>query len=223
MIRKYIVLVTWRKMKQGELAPFVLNIVVKMTDNDYFPTPAVALTDLEKAAQRYSSAVGNRLNGAMARAELKAAKAAIFALLYKQSDYVNEVSAKDTIVGDDIIIASSGFTSSKGSASKSVTPVQPKTLTAKYVNGELVITTPAIAGATGYCWVIFFGPAYPVNITSNALEIDAKAKFFIVPAGNTRECVSNIPMGVDLYVQVLAQNPAGKSAFSPTVFVHTGT
>ena len=54
MIRKYVVLVTWRRLKQADLAPFVVNVITQMTGNVYFPNPTVKLSDLENAANRYS-------------------------------------------------------------------------------------------------------------------------------------------------------------------------
>ena len=220
MKKKLFVLITWKRMKQAEVAGFVFNTVTMMTDNKYFAEPAVPMPDMSKAASLYAEKYGNRKNGGNGKADFLNAKKALFALLDTQAKYVT-IEAQNADKED--IITSSGFVSSKSSNSRSVVPVQPKNPVVSYKNGELILSLKKVKEANSYCWVIFLGTAFPIIVSDNVLNIDPKAKFMMIPAGNLRETVRGIGVGQDLYVQVLAQNTAGKSSFTLPVFVHTGT
>ncbi len=222
-MRAIVVLLIWTRMKQSEISSFAMNVVAKMTGNILFPNPAVKLDDLQKSALEFAEKFGNRKNGKNARAELKLAKANLFLLLKSQADYINGIVKEQTdpLVRDEMI-TSAGMVSTKGSASKSTVPEQPKVPKVGYANGEVRLNVPAVKGASSYLWVIFFGAPFGITVTNGQIEIDQKAKYIMIPVGKAREVVSNVAVGADITVQVLAQNAAGKSSFSPAVAFHTG-
>lgn len=217
MGKKIIVVQNWTSLKQADVASFAINTAQKMTDNPNFAKPAIDLETMAATAGQYTIAFGNRLNGKNAREAFMAIKSNLFDLLQQQATYVTSVAG-----GDTQIITSGGWEASKGSISKKTTPTQPKAPAVAFKNGDLTVSTSTVKGATSYLWVVFLGGAFPINITNNQLDINQSAKYIIVPAGTTRECVRNVSVGADVTVQVLAQNTAGKSSFSVPVSFHTG-
>src|SRR6266487_5838686 len=99
MAKIIVVLMTWIKKSALNMAALTHNVVQKMTDNPYFPTPAVSLETLTSAATRAETAYGNRKNGPAAKLENINAAADLDGLLHLQADYVSAIAGgNETII-----------------------------------------------------------------------------------------------------------------------------
>ena len=131
--------------------------------------------------------------------------------------YVNSIAN-----GDVTVIESAGFTATSDSRKKAVVPAVPNAPVISGNASALHLQIPAVAGAVNYCWVIFTGDATAATVTDTHIVLNGAA--IVLPDGTARETLRNaIPAGTKISVQVLAQNAAGKSAFSPLVSFTVGS
>ena len=220
MAKPIVVLMNWNHMAPTQMASFAHNIAakmnlltVKLSDP---PTPPVTPEQMNDAANRLELAYANRMNGAEAKTEFQNADAALDDLLHEHGGYVNTVSD-----GDKVIIEAFGFTATSDSRKKAVVPDVPVAPKISGNAAELHLQIPAVAGAVSYCWIIFTGEATQATVTDTHITLSGAA--IIIPDGAARETLRNvIPAGTKISVQVLAQNAAGKSAFSPLITYAVG-
>lgn len=200
--------------KPALLAPFMTNVATSMDGNANFPDAPVDSKTMNEAAGIVLMAYSNRKNGVMAKEALKTAVTNGLDLLTTQAAYVNTVAG-----GNVEVITSSGFSATKTSKTKAVTPQTPKPPVLENVNGELSMKISTVKGAASYCWLVFVGAPSSVSITNSQLNFNMQSNVIVVPAGSTRECVRGLSRGTEVTVQVLAQNTAGKSALSAGVSI----
>ncbi len=209
------VLKTWNEKKPDEMCTFTTGIIMKLTGNTDFTNPPITLTELGAANHATSIAYANRKNGAHARSVLEASASAQNTMLIKIADYVTS-----TAYGDATKILSTGFSVTKAIRTKAVIPDAPVAPKLSCNNGNLYLNTKKVAGAKNYCWIVYLGEVQPVSIMDSQLNVTTLVNTIIVPAGATRECVKGIAAGTKVTVMVLAQNVAGKSAFSTSASMY---
>jgi hypothetical protein len=212
------VLMTWIKMTAVQMAAFAHGVSAAMAGNLNFPSPPVALADMDAAATRLELAWSKRMNGDAAKTELDNADAALDDMLHTQSAYVSAQSK-----GVASTIESAAFVATSNSRTKAVIPITPGAPKVKGNAAALDFNTPTITGAT-FCWVIFQGTPGTVTIAENRIMISGgTGNTIIIPDGHTHESLHNvIAAGTVITAMVLAQNAAGKSGFSPTVTLTVG-
>ncbi len=204
----------WSRTNGDKLSGQVKNVGDSMKDNSNFKTPAVAPDAMIEKSGSIMSAYNNRRNGSVGREAYKKALADGNEVMDKQANYVSEVAE-----GDVNIIVSAGFEATSVTNSKAVVPQTPQPPALMNVNGELSMKLKRVKGATSYCYLIFVGEMGEASVTNSQIAVSPKANVIIIPAGTTRECARGLASGTKVYVMALAQNSAGKSAFSPAVSI----
>ncbi|MBE7174620.1 MAG: fibronectin type III domain-containing protein, partial [Williamsia sp.] len=188
----------------------------KMDGNKNFLTPAVPLADFDEAADSLQTAYNNRKNGKIGKLELELAGENMDITLRTQAMYVTETSK-----GDNITIETSGFTSSKDGITKAVVPDMPTNVRLESKNGNVCLIAKKPAGATSFCWVVYYGEvADVVKIENNMISVPQGVGAQIINAGKAREVLYGLKPGTLVTVQVLAQNAAGCSALSDAVSIY---
>jgi hypothetical protein len=218
MSKPVVALISWSSAKPTQMAAFAQGISQSLTTNAAaFPHPPVTAVNLAAAASRLQLAYANRLNGPQAKTELAAADAALDDMLHQLATYVTIVAN-----GSAAVIQSAGF---KASSSDRLPATVPETPDAPAISGNaaaLRIETGKVTGASTYCWLIFTGQPATAAVTADCISLPA-APVMIIPDGHLREDLHNlIPAGTKISAQVLAQNAAGKSGFSPLVSFTVG-
>ncbi|MEP6467168.1 MAG: hypothetical protein ABJB05_12740 [Parafilimonas sp.] len=218
MSKPIVVLISWDNEKPTQMASFAHGVAQNIANNaTTFPTPPVTPQNLDIAANRVELAYANRLNGPVAKTELQTADNALDVLLHQMAAYVNTVAN-----GNASIIQIAGF---KASSNQRLPATVPATPDAPKISGNaaaLHLETNKVNGAVSYCWLIFTGEPASASITADCIILPAAA-VIIIPDGHLREDLHNIiPAGTKISVQVLAQNAAGKSGFSPLISFTVG-
>jgi len=218
MTKPIVVLISWNNQKPTQMAAFAHGVAQNIAKNaTTFPTPPVTHQNLDLAANRVELAYADRLNGPQAKTELQTADNALDVMLHQMADYVNTVAN-----GDTAIIQMAGF---KASSNQRLPATVPATPDAPKISGNaarLRLETNKVNGAVSYCWLIFTGEAASASITADCIILPGTPAI-IIPDGHLREDLHNlIPAGTKINVQVLAQNAAGKSGFSPLISFTVG-
>ncbi len=218
MQKQIIVLISWDTEKPTQMASFAHGVAEKIAGNAAtFPAPPVTPANLDAAATRVELAYANRLNGPAAKTELQAADNALDILLHNLSTYVSNVAN-----GDVAVIQSAGFKASSNTRLPATSPAVPVAAKISGNAAALHLQTDKINGAVNYCWLIFTGEPVSATVTADCIILPA-APVMIIPDGHVQETLRNtIPAGTKISVQVLAQNAAGKSGFSPLVSFMVG-
>ena len=219
MASKFFPLKNWPKIDGQKKAGFATNTVTKMTGNASFASPGttinggVVLTVMTAAANDLAAKYLLRLNGTEAKGQYDTANTLMESLLVKQCDYVKITSA-----GNSDIIKSSGFNCSKETDTKSVIPPTPGPAMIEIKGGGSIgITTPKVIGADDYCTVIFIGEVTTVLVINQYIFFPNGGVTIVIPKAGLHETISGLTPGSKVSVLTLAQNAAGKSAFSPIV------
>ncbi len=221
MAKLIVVLMNWIRMSPLQMAAFAHNIAAKMSPPNVkipdSPTPPFTPAQMDDASDRLELAYANRMNGAEAKTEFENADTALDGMLHDDAGYVNTVAA-----GNKVIIEAFGFTATSNSRNKAVVPAVP---VAPVISGNasaVHLQIPSVPGADSYCWVIFTGDATVATVAETHIVLSGAA--IVIPDGTTREVLRNIiPAGTKISVQVLAQNTAGKSGFSPLISFTVGS
>lgn len=221
MPKPIVVLMNWNDMTPTEMASFAHNIAAKMPLAQAKLTaadpPPITPAEMDAAANRLEMAYANRMNGAVAKTEFENADTALDELLHVQAAFVN-IAAN----GNKLIIEAFGFTATTDSRKKAVVPATPNAAKFSGNAGALHLLIDAVPGATSYCWVIFTSGATNATVTNTHIVLSGAA--IIIPDGGARETLRGvIPAGTVVSVQVLAQNAAGKSSFSPMITFTIGS
>jgi hypothetical protein len=217
MTKPIVVLISWDNEKPTQMASFAHGVAQSIANNAAtFPTPPVTHQALDIAANRVELAFANRLNGPLAKTELQNADSALDVMLHQMAAYVNGVAN-----GNASVIQTAGF---KASSNQRLPATVPATPNAPKISGNaarLRIETNKVNGAISYCWLIFTGEPASATITADCIILPGAA--MVIPDGHLREELHNlIPAGTKISVQVLAQNAAGKSGFSPLISFTVG-
>lgn len=219
MASKFFPLKNWPKIDGQKKAGFAVNTVTKMTGNPKFVSPGttinggVVLTVMKDAADDLTAKYLLRLNGTQAMGYYETANKLLEGLLVKQCAYVNITSG-----GDSDIIKSSGFNCSKETDTKAVIPDTPGPANVNIDgNGAITISTPKVAGAEDYCTVIFIGVVTRVEVIGKHISFPDGGVTIVIPRAGLHETITGLTPGVKVSVLTLAQNSAGKSAFSTIV------
>ncbi len=218
MPRQIVVRISWTHSSPTEMASFEHGVAAAISNNaETFPAPSVSSSDLDEAANRVEMAYANRMNGPLAKTELDDADTTLDMLLHNEADYVNSVAR-----GNRSIIQLAAFIPTSDT---NTTPVVPQTPNAAKITGTaaaLTIETAKVNGADSYCWLIFLDSPGAASVGANYIKLPA-APVIVIPNGHLRETLHNvIPAGTNISLQVLAQNTAGKSGFSPLVSFTVG-
>src|SRR3569833_4432082 len=97
--------VGWSRLSDSEFRTFAKSVLLKMTDNDNFPTPQPTLVVVGGDIADFDTALGNAKDGSKQQTSIKNDKrAALDATLKQLAAYV-ELVAND----DETILLSSGF------------------------------------------------------------------------------------------------------------------
>jgi hypothetical protein len=209
------VLISWARSKALDIVSFALTVGKKMTGNANFPTPKVPPAAITAAANRLEAAYAARKNGSEAKLEYEDAFDDLNDKLYAQAGYVDNIAD-----GDAMIIASSGFVASNNARTPSTvpgTPAPPKLKTE--AGGILHLSIDRVPGALSYLYVLFLGEdVFNIEVLDDYIIMPPTLiKTIIIPEGGLREDIRGLIPGTKVHVQVLAQNTAGKSPFSPLV------
>jgi hypothetical protein len=208
-----VVLISWTLRQILNMISFTRGVVGKMTDNPNFTDPAVPLDALTEAASRAETAYTNRKNGPIAKMENELASQALDELLRQQANYVDSIAQ-----GNPEIIISAGYKTIKGTRTNAVTPGTPGApKVERLVQGGIKVSVPAVPGATGYMYAIFFGDAVEIEIDGDNLSIPATNVPIMILNGTSRQEIRSIPAGTKFNVMALAQNAAGKSSWGPMI------
>lgn len=218
MEKQIVPLISWDTAKPTQMASTAQGVAQGLSNNsDIFPSPPVAPDTINTAANRVTLAYANRFNGPLAKTELQTADDELDIMLHVTADYVNGVAK-----GDAATIQKAGF---KASSNKRLPATTPATPNAARISGNaaaLHIETDKVDGAATYCWLIFTGEPATASVNADCIILPA-APLIIIPDGHLHEDLHNlIPAGTKITVQVLAQNAAGKSGFSPAVSFTVG-
>ncbi len=219
MSKLIVVLINWLHMRPIQMAAFAHGVADAIANNaGTFATPDVLPKDLDDAADTLELAYAKRLNGALAKTEYENADNALDALLHKEAAYVNGVAN-----GNKAIIQLAGFEATSNDRLPKTTPAVPDAAKISGNAALLHLETNNVAGATGFCWLIFTdaksitAPA----VGSNYFSLNAPA--IVIANGHFREDLHNaIPAGTTLTVVVMAFNSAGQSGFSSPVSFMVG-
>jgi len=219
MASKFFPLKNWPKIDGQKKAGFATNTVTKMTGNVNFTSPGttinggVVLTVMTAAADDLAAKYLLRLNGTAAMGEYDTANTLMETLLVKQCDYVNITSG-----GNSDVIKSSGFNCSKETDTKAVIPDTPGPANVSIDGGGIItITTIKVAGADDYCTVIFIGPVTRALVIGKYISFPDGGVTIVIPKAGIHETITGLTPGSEVTVITLAQNTAGKSAFSTPV------
>ena len=219
MASKFFPLKNWPKTNGQKKAGFAINTVNKMTTNTNFVSPGttinggVVLTVMKDAADDLNAKYLLRLNGDQAMGAYETANTLMETLLVKQCDYVNITSG-----GNSDIIKSSGFNCSKEADTQAVIPPTPGPANIS-IDGDGIITisTIKVPGAEDYCIVIFIGAVTTVKVIGKYISFPNGGVTIVIPKAGLHETITGLTPGVEVTVITLAQNTAGKSAFSVPV------
>ena len=209
------VLINWPHLGTPEFLVFALNVYNLLgKTGSIFTNLPVTLIAYKAAYDALFAAYPLRKNGIIAKKAYDDAYDVLNDLTHKMAGYVNVVAD-----GDETIILSAGFQATKGTYTPAVDPGCPggADLT-QSKGGPLRMETTKVAGADSYVFFVFFGINYPV-VTVNAnnifLPAGSSIPVMIITSGNTVESIKGLATGTHVWVQVLAQNAAGKSALGP--------
>ncbi len=218
MTKPIVVLMNWIKMPVTQITALAHNISVKLTvASAIFASPAIPPEILDGAARRLELAYANRMNGAAAKTEFENAETALDEMLHAEAAYVNDVAK-----GDAAIIEMAGFTATSNIRKPAVIPVAPNAPAITGNAAALHLQIPAVPGADSYCWVIFTDDSTRAAVAETHVELSGAG--IVIPDGISRETLrSVVTPGAKINVQVLAQNTAGKSGFSPAVSFTVGS
>ncbi len=219
MASQFFPLKNWSKSNGQKKAGFATNTVTKMTGNANFASPGttinggVVLTVMTAAANDLAAKYLLRLNGTEAAGQYNTANVLMETLLVKQCNYVNITSG-----GDPDKIKSSGFNCSAETDSKSVIPPTPgPAIIGINGDGAISVSTPKVDGADDYCTVIFIGEVTSVSVIGKYISFPNGGVTIVIPRAGLHEIVTGLTPGTKVTVMTLAQNAAGKSAFSTPV------
>ena len=133
--------------------------------------------------------------------------------LVKQCDYVNITAG-----GNSDIIKSSGFNCSKETDTKAVIPATPGPANVSIDgNGIITVNTQKVPGADDYCTVIFIGEVTTALVIGKYISFPNGGVTIVIPRAGLHETITGLTPGSKVTVITLAQNTAGKSAFSTPV------
>ena len=216
MGKKAAPLKNWPKKNGQKMAGFAKNTVTKMGLNAAFKdagtvvgkgvTPAVVTTAADDMAAKYL----NRLNGPIAKGLYETSIITMEAILQSQWAFVNEIAD-----GNRDTILSSGFNCSADTNAKAVVPETPNPpIVTINGSGNITIENVAIAGVVSVCIVVFLGLVTKVVVSKNTIAFSEPGNIIVIPVGGVYEHLSGLTPGSQISVMSLAQNAAGKSAFS---------
>ncbi len=213
MKRKIIVLISWTKLSVLDYVLFSNTVIFCLTGNIKFPNLPATMLALKAATDRLQAAYPNRKKGDDEKVEFKNAKKELNALLHKFAEYVNLVAD-----GNEALILSAGFVPSKSTSTHAGIPDCPGMVKlATVMGGTLIVEVGKVEGAVSYIFLLFLGVDYfIVEVNNNFLTLSPSSiRTILIPDGKLKETVTGLTPGTIVYVQALAQNSAGKSAFSP--------
>ena len=217
MPKPIVVLMTWIHQNPLDMAALAIRVAQDLTENAAtFPSPPVTPESLAAAANDVTIAYGNRMNGPAAKTALDQADAILDEMLHMEAGYVNTVAN-----GNKATIEASGFTATSDSRKPATVPATPA---APKISGNAsALHLETDNDADSFCWLVFTDAAVTPTVTGSHITLPA-APVTIIPNGHFREDLLNtIPAGTKIAVQVLAQNAAGKSGFSPLVNFMVGS
>jgi len=219
MASKFFPLKNWPKIDGQKKSGFATNTVTKMTGNATFASPGttinggVVLTVVTAAANDLEAKYLLRMNGTAAKGAYDTANTLLETLLVKQCDYVNITSG-----GDSDKVKSSGFNCSKETDTVAVIPSTPGPANLSIDgDGIITVTTLKVAGADDYCTVIFIGAVTRALVIGKYISFPDGGVTIVIPKAGIHETITGLTPGVKVTVITLAQNAAGKSAFSTPV------
>lgn len=144
-MKKSFVLVSFIKLSISDKISFYRNVITKMTDNAYFPTPDVSLTDATAAVDKFEADdIASKDGSRTATAVRNDSEEKTNTLFYKLADYVNRIAD-----GDEAIILSSGFELSAQPAPRHKAPL---TVNDGSHTGSVKLVAKAVERAASYSW-----------------------------------------------------------------------
>ncbi len=218
MPKPIVVLMTWIHQNPLDMAALATGVAQKLSQNSaMFPSPPVTPSDLSAAANAVTAAYANRMNGPAAKTALDQADAELDEILHIEAAYVNTIAN-----GDKATIEISGFTATSDSRKPATVPDTPDAPKISGNASALHLETNN-SSADSFCWLIFTDTPVTPSVSGTHITLPA-APVIVIPNGHFREDLLNvIPAGAKIAVQVLAQNTAGKSGFSPLVTFMVGS
>ena len=186
----------------AQLILFARTIVLMMTGNAFFATPAPPLSDISKAADLLEKAEEQKKATGIENRNIKRQK--LEALLTKEGSYVEDIAN-----GDGGIIQSAGMQVVKARTPKNL-PGEVKGVTVTDGNnlGEVIVNHK---GATGT------GNEYYTEYSTD-MSLNEKNWQYVEPTGKHSVLIKNLPTGQKVAFRVSAKNTAGFGPWSAIVF-----
>ena len=122
------VLLSFTLIAHAEKASYYRNVVAKFTGNALFPTPIISLADLIAALDKFEADIlAARDGGHLAVAVMHDSEIAIDKMFRSLAHYVDMIAD-----GDETIIISAGFQTSKDTAARIKSPLTAKSIYYSY-------------------------------------------------------------------------------------------
>ena len=218
-MKKVVVKITWSRSKYLPMAALAHATVTKMTNNTNFTTPKVALTVMEAAATKVEVSYGNRKDGQVGKDDLLKSSTELDSLMRDQAEYVTDIA-----IEDETIIHSAGFESVVTTRSK---PPQLKQVLAgplleTKVGGSVKATSPKIAGAKEYFFILVETGPFDVTVKGNGqIYIPTGTIAHVISGTKHIVTFTQINSKIDVYVKVMTKNSVGYSNLSPATCIQT--
>lgn len=218
MSRKIRVRVTWQTDAPLVMAGIARGTVTAMADNSNFPTPDIALGDMEKAATRLENAWANRKNGQVAKDELKNAANDLDDDLQTQADYVAKIAN-----GDSDIIHSAAFESTADvTRARAALPEEPEApVCTPLSGGGMKVNTKGKSYVRNYLVVLVLDGPMNITIQNGVLTIPSGTTALIINSTKHIVTFTGLPTLKNVQVAAVYINSAGASGISPVTTAST--
>ena len=214
MPRMITVLVTWLR----ENALFKSNLLKKVADAieanlASFPGSPFSHDDLVKFVNDLNNKYAVHENGPLAKTQYEQALKVVDDALHDMKVFVDGIAK-----GRKEIIELAGFTASDPTSHPATIPEAPTTTVQAEGAGRLKVNCSHVSNADSYLKVISLNHQLDLRVMGNHIIIPhPDGDIYIVTTGKEHDTVEGLPIDAKAYVTSLAQNAAGKSAFSPVV------
>lgn len=213
---------SWSKKSALLMASFAHGVVVCMTDNKSFLTPAVLLKILDDAAIRVEKAWDGRKNGQAGKDELKNAINALDILLRTQGSYVATTANNDATIIHSANYASKGDKKNAPKAKASEVLLDAP-LAKATAGGTIKVTSNKVLNTRMYVFVLVIGTIFPVTITEGALDIPVGVQVYILNSTKHTAKFVGIPGVGKVSIAGYTVNSGGMSGLSPvTICLNNG-
>ena len=204
------------------MASFAHGVVVCMTDNKSFLTPAVLLKTLDDAATRVETAWAARKNGQAGKDELNNAVIALDDLLRTQGSYVATTAKGDATIIHSANYESKGDKKNAPKAKASIVVLDAPVAEAT-AGGTIKVTSNKVLNTRMYVFILVIGTVFPVTITEGALDVPEGVQVYILCSTRHTAKFVGIPGVGKVSIAGYTVNSGGMSGLSPvTICLNDG-